>query len=200
MNNGNSRTAKLHIQGAGVPIRTALMLIVLCGGIYPVFTTLIGGALFPHQSTGSIIEVDGRAVGSELVGQPFVSERYFYGRPSAAGHDPFSLAGSNWAPSNPDLGERVREQARQIAKLEGIPVERIPVDLLAASGSGIDPHISPEAANIQVIRVAQVRGLPQGRIRETVAKYTEGRTLGIFGEPRINVLKLNLALDDMRRR
>ncbi len=180
---------------AWTPLRAALMLIILCGGIYPVVTTLVAGALFPHQATGSIIEVDGKTVGSELVGQPFASERYFYGRPSAAGFDPFSLAGSNWAPSNPDLRKRVRAQARQIVVLEGVPVEEIPVDLLAASGSGIDPHISPEAANIQVARIVNARGVSDAQVLHLVNEYTEPPTLSIFGQPRVHVLRLNLALD-----
>jgi K+-transporting ATPase ATPase C chain len=181
-------------------LRAALLLIVLCGGVYPTVTTLVGGALFPHQSTGSIIEVDGRKIGSELVGQPFASKRYFYGRPSAAGYDPFSMTGSNLAPSNPDLRARVRARAKMMAKLEDVPVAQIPIDLLAASGSGIDPHISPAAAAIQIERVAQARSLPEQQARRVIDDHTESSILGILGQPRVNVLRLNLALDEMAGR
>lgn len=118
--NSNDVSGIAHGQ-ATTPLRAALILIVLCGGVYPVVMTLFGGALFPHQATGSIIRVDGKAVGSDLVGQPFTSARYFCGRPSAAGHDLFSLAGSNWSPSNPDLAARVRTDAKHIAAAEGFP-------------------------------------------------------------------------------
>lgn len=176
-------------------LRCALLLIVLCGGIYPALTVLIGGALFPQQATGSLIRVGGEVVGSELIGQPFVSGRYFYGRPSAAGYKPFAAAGSNLAPSNPALRARVRARAAAISKREGIPMTAIPVDLVAASGSGLDPDISPAAAAIQIPRVAAARNLDEAVVRKLVSAHTESPTFGVLGQPRVNVLQLNLALD-----
>lgn len=181
--------------GALPALRAALVLVILCGGIYPALTTVIGGALFPERSMGSLIFRHGRAVGSELVGQPFESDRYFYGRPSASDYHAFSMAASNLAPSNRALRARVRARAEAIAAREGIPMTQIPVDLLAASGSGIDPHISPAAAAIQVERVARSRGIAAARVRQLVAVHTEPPVLGILGQPRVHVLRLNLALD-----
>lgn len=178
-------------------LRAAIVFLIVCGGVYPFFTTVVVGGLFPHQSTGSLVERDGRVVGSALVGQRFVSVHYFHSRPSAAGHDPFAVSGSNLAPSNPDLRERIEADAARIARLEGVAPGQIPVDLLAASGGGIDPHISPQAAAIQVDRVARSRGLTPAEIEAQVQRFTDGPSLGIFGQPRVNVLLLNLALDDI---
>lgn len=176
-------------------LRSALALVLLCGGLYPGVTTLVGATIFPHQSTGSLIEVEGRVVASELVGQRFQSSEYFHGRPSAAGYDPFSVSGSNWAPSNPDLRSRAAETAAERARLEGVAPEAIPVDLVAASGSGIDPHISPESAELQVSRVAAARGMEAAVLSDLLAEHVEGPVLGLLGQPRVNVVKLNLALD-----
>jgi len=173
----------------------ALLLFALCGAAYPSVTTAIAGVLFPWQATGSLVENEGMTVGSVLVGQPFVSDRYFHGRPSAAGYRPMAVVGSNLAPSNPELRARVRRAADAIARREGVARTAIPVDLLAASGSGIDPDISPAAAAIQVARVARARDLPSAAVEQVVARYTSPPTLGVFGEPRVNVLRLNLALD-----
>lgn len=176
-------------------VRTALVLLLLCGGIYPLIATMLGGWLFPSQSTGSLIIRDGNAVGSTLVGQPFASESFFYGRPSAAGYDPFAVSGSNLAPGNPDLRARITNDAQAIAKHEQIPISDIPVDLLAASGSGIDPHISPVAAELQIARVARARHLDPAIVRQWVEQHTEPPVFGVLGQPRVNVLTLNLALD-----
>lgn len=194
----NSTNSVEHDTTKRLPaLRSALLLIVLCGGLYPAVTTLLGGALFPHQATGSLIRVDGEVVGSELVGQPFVSDRYFYARPSAAGYRPFAAAGSNLAPSNPELRARVEARAEVISKRENIPMSEIPVDLVAASGSGLDPHISPQAAAIQIPRIAAARSLDEAAVRKLVAAHTEAPTIGILGQPRVNVLLVNLALDAM---
>lgn len=176
-------------------IRTAVVFIVLCGGLYPLLVTTVGGLIFPHQATGSLIIIDGTVVGSELVGQPFKAAKYFQGRPSAADYDPFAVAGSNYAPSNPDLRARVKLASEDIAAREQVMPIDIPVDLLAASGSGIDPHISPEAARLQARRVAATRDVAVDQVNELIARYTEGPTLGVFGQPRVNVLRINLALD-----
>ncbi|MBZ2190112.1 potassium-transporting ATPase subunit KdpC [Alcanivorax sp. JB21] len=175
--------------------RAALVFVLLCGGLYPFLVTTVGGMLFPHQATGSLIVIDDDIVGSELVGQRFKAAKYFHGRPSAADYDPFSVGGSNYAASNPDLRARVAEDARDIADREGVEVESVPVDLLAASGSGIDPHISPESAQLQAMRVATARDIPVSNVNDLIAQYTEGPTMGIFGQPRVNVLRINLALD-----
>jgi len=151
--------------------------------------------MFPHQAFGSMIIVDDTVVGSELVGQPFKAPKYFHGRPSAADYDPFSVGGSNYAASNPDLRTRVAEDSASIAQREGLDPGSIPVDLLSASGSGIDPHISPESAIVQAERVAKARGIPASRVNKLIERYTEGPTLSVFGQPRINVLRINLALD-----
>ncbi|MBK1718717.1 potassium-transporting ATPase subunit KdpC [Thiocystis violacea] len=176
-------------------LRGALVLMVLCGVLYPLVTVAIGALLFPDQSTGSLIERDGRVIGSALVGQPFSAPGYFQGRPSAAGYDPFALSGSNQAPSHPDLRERAAASSKAIAAANGVAPAAIPVDLIAASGSGIDPHISPEAAEIQIDRVSSARGLPRDAVAVLVATHLEGPVLGVLGQPRLNVLRLNLALD-----
>ena len=144
-------------------LRFSALWLVLGGLAYPAVTTALGGALFPAQATGSLIRDGGRVVGSALIGQPFTGDRYFIGRPSAAGsgYDPVNASGSNLAVSNPALRERVQAQAQAIAARENIPVTRIPVDLLTASGSGLDPHVSPAGAAVQVARVARAR--PDGR-------------------------------------
>ncbi|MGM0767660.1 MAG: potassium-transporting ATPase subunit KdpC [Pseudomonadota bacterium] len=175
--------------------RAAVVFILLCGGLYPLVITTVGGVLFPHQATGSLIEVDGKVVGSELVGQRFEAPEYFHGRPSAADYDPFSVGGSNYAASNPDLGDRVAEDSRNVVAREGVEPGSIPADLLAASGSGIDPHISPESARLQAERVATARNIAASGVDELIERHTEGPTLGVFGQPRVNVLRINLALD-----
>jgi K+-transporting ATPase ATPase C chain len=139
-------------------------------------------------------------VGSALAGQAFKSERWFQGRPSAAAYDPRAAAGSNLAPSNPALRERAAAASAAIAAREGVSPERIPADLLTASGSGLDPHLSPAAALLQVPRIARARGLDEAQIRALVASHTEGRWLGLYGAPRVHLLHLNLALDALSPR
>lgn len=177
----------------------SLTWLVLGGLVYPLVTTLVAGTLFPRQAQGSLIEQNARVLGSSLIGQAFSGDRYFIGRPSAAGagYDPVNASGSNLAISNPALRERVQATAREIARREGIPVTQIPADLLTASGSGLDPHISPAGADLQVARVARARGLTEARVRELIASNTERGPLGL-GQPGVNVLRLNLALDGAR--
>jgi K+-transporting ATPase ATPase C chain len=177
-------------------ITFAVLSVLLCGLAYPAVTTLIGQALFPAQARGSLIERDGTVVGSSLVGQSFSGERFFIGRPSAAGkgYDPTSASGSNLAVSNPALRERAQATSGEIARREGVAPEQIPADLIAASGSGLDPHISPEAAAIQVARVARARGVSEDEVRAAVARHTEAPVFGILGQARVNVLELNLEL------
>lgn len=181
---------------------------LLTGVVYPLVVTAVAQTLFPHQANGSLIEQDGVIVGSELVGQPFDDPAYFWGRPSLTQPYPYNGAastGSTIAPSNPALVERV---AARIAALEtAVPqggdqphpldTQPIPVDLVTASGSGLDPHISVAAAAYQIDRVASARGLPAAAVRQLVREHTEGRTFGLLGEPRVNVLRLNLALNGL---
>jgi K+-transporting ATPase ATPase C chain len=171
---------------------------VITGIIYPLFVTGLAQAFFRHQANGSLIETDGNVTGSELIGQPFSDPKYFWGRLSATEPFPYNAAassGSNYGPSSPALLAAV--EAR-IAALKAVDPDNdlpIPVDLVTASGSGLDPDISVAAADYQVARVARYRNLSVEQVQGLVNQYTEGRQFGIFGEPRVNVLKLNMALD-----
>lgn len=182
--------------GLSTWLRFALLWFVLCGLTYPAVTTLLAGSVFPAQANGSLITRNGQVVGSALVGQTFSGAGDFIGRPSAAGvgYDPVNASGSNLAPSNPQLRRRVQALSAEIAAREGVPATQIPADLLTASGSGLDPHISPAGAGIQVARVARARGLSEARVRELIGAATERGPLGLGGVG-VNVLRLNLALD-----
>jgi K+-transporting ATPase ATPase C chain len=184
-------------------IRPALLvfalLTLLTGVIYPGVTTLIGALAFGRQVNGSVIEVGGRAVGSHLIGQPFSGAKYFWSRPSATGPMPYNggvSSGSNQGPINPAFEMAVRDRIAALQAADPGNRAPIPVDLVTASGSGLDPHISPAAAEYQVARVARERGVSEDSVRALVRGATEGRTFGVLGEPRVNVLELNLALDN----
>ncbi len=175
-----------------------LTLLTLVTGIaYPGLVTLIAQGVFPHRANGSLLEVDGRAMGSELIGQSFSRPEYFWGRLSATAPLPYNAAasgGSNLGPLHPDLVKNARTRIDALSAADP-QLESIPVDLVTASGSGLDPHISPAAAEVQVRRVSAARNMPQDAIRQLIRQHTESRQWGVLGEPRVNVLRLNLALD-----
>lgn len=179
-------------------LRLLAVLTVVLGVLYPLAITGVGQALFSHQADGSIVTVDGEAVGSSLVGQVFTGDEYFESRPSAAGdgYDATASAASNLGPNNPDLLATVEERAGAYRERNGLTADaEVPVDAVTASGSGLDPHISVANARLQAERVAEARGLPVDDVLALVDEHTDGRTLGFLGEAGVNVLELNLALD-----
>lgn len=176
----------------------ALVALLVMGLLYSLAGAGLGRALFPVQATGSIIERDGVAVGSALVAQPFGDARYFQPRPSAANYDPMAAAGSNQARSNPGLRQRIDDTTAAVAARDGIAAADVPAELVTQSGSGLDPDLSPAGVQVQVARVAAARGLPPDVVARLVAEHTQARQFGLLGEPRINVLDLNLALDALR--
>jgi K+-transporting ATPase ATPase C chain len=178
-------------------IRFTLITTLLLGLAYPLAITVIAGALFPHQSGGSLILKDGHVVGSSLLAQSFTSERYFHPRPSAAGngYDATSSGGSNYAQSNIKLVQRVQGDIDKLTSQNG--GKPVPIDLVTASGSGLDPDITPDAAYYQARRVAKARNLSDAAMEKIIAAHITPRTLGVLGEPRVNVLELNLDLDSL---
>jgi K+-transporting ATPase ATPase C chain len=188
---------------------TLALLTMLTGVIYPLIVTGIAQVAFPAQANGSLIVKDGQPIGSRLIGQAFDDPRYFWGRLSATGTFPYNSfnaealtasSGSNYGPLNPALLEAVQGRIGALKAADPDNARSIPVDLVTASGSGLDPHISPAAAEYQVARVARARGLDEAVVRQLVAQHTQGRDLSVLGEPRVNVLELNLALDEMASR
>ena len=173
----------------------AAVILVGFGFLYSLAGTGIGRVLFPHQATGSLVLVDGTPRGSSLVAQPFVDARYFQPRPSAGNYDPMAAAGSNLARSNPDLRARMAKLRQEVARRDGIAPGQVPAELVTMSGSGMDPHLSPQGAQVQIARVARARGLSETDVTAIVAAHTEPAVFGVLGEPRVNVLELNVALD-----
>jgi K+-transporting ATPase ATPase C chain len=198
----NTLTAQLR-----PALLSLLMLTLLTGIAYPLVVTGVAQVVFPREANGSLIVVDGQVRGSALIGQPFDDPRYFWGRLSATGVHPYNAfngdalagsSGSNLGPINPALAEAVQTRIDALRAADPQAAPPYPADLVTASGSGLDPHISPAAAEYQVRRVAQARGLSEEQVRQLVTQYTEGRDLGLLGEPRVNVLRLNLALDGIQ--
>ena len=177
-------------------LRVWLLLTVLLGLLYPL--AFVGvGRLMPGRAEGSLVESGGRVVGSALLGQAFDEDQYFWPRASVGDYDPTASGGSNLGPNNPDLVSTIEQRRAELAQANGVSREQLPADALTASGSGLDPDISPEYAALQAARVAEARGLPVDTVSALVSEHTDGRVLGFLGDPRVNVLELNLALDSL---
>jgi potassium-transporting ATPase KdpC subunit len=176
-----------------IALKATIVLTILTGVLYPLLVTGLSKVLFPRQAAGSLIDVNGKTVGSELIGQKFTRPEYFHGRPDA--YDGLSSGGSNLGPTNQKLIDRVQGDAAKFRAENPTFTGPIPADIVTASGSGLDPHISPAAAEAQAGRVAVARGVSVDTVRQQIAAHTKGRDLGVLGEPRVNVLMLNLALD-----
>lgn len=188
------------IRTCRISIPMFLVMTGLTGVVYPLVITGVANVVFPHQARGSVLTNGERIVGSDLIGQAFTGPGYFWSRPSATGPVPYNAAsssGSNLGPSNPALQTAIQERVDRLRTAGGAKSTAVPVDLVTASGSGLDPHISPAAAEYQIARVAQHRGMIEQEVEQLISQYTENRQLGLLGEPRVNVVKLNLALDKL---
>lgn len=182
-----------------------LVMTVLTGLVYPLLTTRVAQLVFPYQANGSLIEKDGKLVGSALIGQQFTDSKYFWGRLSGTGTYPYNASasgGTNLGPLNPALADNVKARIEALGKADqeaGVKqTKAVPIDLVTASGSGLDPHVSVAAAEYQLARVAKMRGIPEASVRELVAANTQAKWLGLFGDAHVNVLKLNLAVDTVK--
>jgi potassium-transporting ATPase KdpC subunit len=181
-----------------IALKATIVLTLLTGVVYPLLVTGLSKVLFPRQAEGSLVDIHGKVIGSELIGQKFTKPEYFHGRPSAAGNDGYdglSSGGSNYGPTNQKLIDRVRGDVAKFRVENPTFTGTIPTDMVTTSASGLDPHISPAGADAQAARVAEARHMPIDAVRNLIAANTEGRQFGILGEPRVNVLLLNLALD-----
>jgi K+-transporting ATPase ATPase C chain len=184
-----------------VAIRASLVFIVLCGILYPLATTGIAQLIMPHNANGSLIkDSSGNVVGSELIGQKFAEPKYFQGRVSSIDYNAAGSGSNNYAPSNPDMLQRVKDSIEAWKQDNpDVPVSKLPIALITNSGSGLDPHITPESAEVQIPRISKLTGVGEAELEKLVDKHAEGRDLGLFGEPRINVLKLNLDLQTLMK-
>ncbi|WP_136603802.1 potassium-transporting ATPase subunit KdpC [Paenibacillus dokdonensis] len=182
-----------------IALRSSLLFMVICGIAYPLASTGLAQLIFPHQANGSMIkDSTGHTVGSELIGQTFADPSFFQGRISSIDNDGAGSGSGNYAPSNPELLKRVKDSIAQWEKENPkVPVSELPVDLITNSGSGLDPHITPASAEVQIPRISALRHIPEEQLKQLVAKSIEGRDLGVFGEERVNVLKLNLELQKL---
>lgn len=180
-------------------LRLSLALMVICGLVYPVVVTGIAQVLMPKQADGSLIyNEDKEVIGSELIGQTFTKPEYFSGRVSSIEYDAAGSGSPNYAPTNEDMMKRMKESIAAWEKANpAVPVNELPIDLITNSGSGLDPHITPEAADVQVPRIAEATGINEEKLKKLIKENTQGRELGLFGEPRVNVLTLNIALEKL---
>jgi potassium-transporting ATPase KdpC subunit len=195
----NTTTANLDDRiGLRGPVLFALFILFGMGLLYSLVGASLGRLIFPQQAQGSLIEHQGRIVGSSLVAQPFTDAHYFQPRPSAANYDPMAAAGSNQARSNPDLRKRIDDAIAAVAAREGVAPADVPIELVTESGGGFDPHVTPAGAMVQVARVARARGLDVAKVTALVTAHIESRQWGLLGQPRVNVLTLNLALDALQ--
>jgi len=179
-----------------VAVRASLVFLLLCGIVYPLGTTGIAQLVMPGNANGSLIkDASGNVVGSELIGQSFTDPKYFHGRVSSIEYNAAGSGSNNYAPSNPDMLQRTRDSIEAWKKDNpDVPVSELPVALITNSGSGLDPHITPKSAEVQIPRISKLTGVPADELQRMVDRHTEGRDLGVFGEPRVNVLMLNLEL------
>ena len=195
----NTTTQLQDHVGLRAPLLFAAVILLGFGLSYSLAGAALGRVLFPAAATGSTIERNGRVVGSALVAQPFADARYFQPRPSAANYDPMAAAGSNLARSNPDLLKRIAELTLAVAERDGIAPAQVPAELVTQSGGGLDPHLSPRAAQVQMARVAKARGIDIATVEGILDQHVEAPQFGVLGQPRVNVLRLNLALDALAR-
>ena len=197
----NTRRASTMLASLRPALVLFLLLTVVTGFLYPLLVTGLAQLLFPHQAAGSVVKRDGHPVGSRLIGPTFTDPRYFWSRPSATTPQPYNgaaSAGSNLGPLNPQLTDAIKTRVAALRVADPTNSAPVPIDLVTASGSGLDPEISVAAANYQAARIARARGLAPERVQALIAQHTEGRLLGVLGEPRVNVLELNLALDALK--
>ncbi|WP_201002714.1 potassium-transporting ATPase subunit KdpC [Paenibacillus glycanilyticus] len=184
-----------------IALRASIAFILLCGIIYPLVSTGLAQLLFPHQANGSMIkDSNGRIIGSSLIGQSFTDPAYFQGRVSSIDYKAEASGSNNYAPSNPDMLQRTKDSiAAWQAANPDVPVSQLPLALITNSGSGLDPHITPASAEVQIPRISKLTGLSADTLKELVKKHTDGRDLGVFGDPRVNVLELNIELSQLRK-
>lgn len=199
MNNQEQKQNHTARFSFSIALRASLVFIVLCGILYPLVTTGAAQLLMPEQANGSLVkDSEGKVVGSALIGQNFTDPKYFQGRVSSIEYNGAGSGSNNYAPSNPDLMKRTKASIEDW-KLNNpdVPVGELPIDLITNSGSGLDPHITPQSAKVQIPRISKLTGVSEGELIKLVKEHTENRDLGVFGEPRVNVLKLNLALREL---
>ncbi|WP_152396575.1 potassium-transporting ATPase subunit KdpC [Paenibacillus guangzhouensis] len=184
-----------------IAIRVSLVFIILCGLVYPLLSTGLAQVLLPKQANGSLIkDANGTVIGSEVIGQMFKDQKYFQGRVSSIEYNAAGSGSNNYAPSNPDMLKRTQESAAAWTKSNpDVPLSEVPIQLLTNSGSGLDPHISPKSAEVQIPRISKLTGISTEQLEKLVESHTEGRDLGVFGEPRVNVLMLNIDLQKLMK-
>jgi len=202
---GSSGTASFPAQSRGsylfAIIRLSFVFILLCGVVYPLASTVLAQLFMPEQANGSLIKnAQGEVIGSELIGQKFTDPNYFQGRVSSIDYKAEASGSNNYAPSNPDMLKRTQISIEEWKKNNpDVPIDQLPIALITNSGSGLDPHITPQSATVQIPRISKLTGIAPDRLKQLVDDHTEGRSLGLFGEPRVNVLELNMALKELMK-